>query len=155
MRPRSVQYILEVEDERELVDDQCCADAEGDRDQVAYRAVRARGCSQEEAADEHDDDSRHDVVEMNPTDAAASPSSPPCESRVEPRQEKGDQEAQEQQEERFLPGLVDVLLIARHESEDVHALASAGRELMSPPQPSASFPRIAVAATRAGDRASS
>ena len=111
--------VLEVEDERELVEHERRAGAEGDRGEVDDRGVRV-GRERDQAADEDEHDARDHVVDVRVAEPAAPPAVAPREPRVEPRQREGEQEREEQQQERLLACLVDLLLVAGDETEDVH-----------------------------------
>ena len=60
------------------------------------------------------------VMDVRVAEPAAPPPVPPGEPRVQPRQREGEQEGKEQQQERLLACLVDLLLVAGDETEDVH-----------------------------------
>ena len=60
------------------------------------------------------------VVDVRVAEATAPPAVTPGEPRVQPGQREREQERKEQQQQRLLACLVDLLLVAGDETEDVH-----------------------------------
>ena len=83
--------VLEVEDERELVEDEGGAAAEGDRGEVDDRGVRV-GRERDQAADEDEHDAGDHVMDVGVAEAAAPPAVAPRKPRVEARQREREQE---------------------------------------------------------------
>jgi len=100
-----------VQDERELVEREGGARAEGEGEQLHPRAARLEGELQN-AGDDHPDDAEHRVVDVQPArrdDAAHPEPGAPSGARdagVEARQDEREDEAGEQEEQRPL-GVVE------------------------------------------------
>ena len=111
--------VLEVEDERELVEHERRTGAEGDRGDVDDSGIGVRR-EADQPADEDQDETRNHVVDVRVAQAPAPPAVPPREPRVEPRQGEREQERDQQQQERLLAGGIDLVLVAGDEAKQVH-----------------------------------
>lgn len=118
--------IAQIEDERELVEDQRGADAEDDRADVPYDRARAGRHDGSESRGEHEDDSDDLVMQVDTADAAASPTALAGHARISPCTRERDHERQQQQEQRPLPLAEDVVAVAREEAKDIHRLRLQG-----------------------------
>jgi hypothetical protein len=118
--------VAQVEDERELVEDERGAYAEENRREGAYCRVCAGARGDDQAGNEHEHDAHDLVVEVDAPDAAASPAALARHARVAAGAAEGDQEREQQQEEWFFSLVEDDAAVPRYEAEEIH---EAGRRL--------------------------
>ena len=111
--------VLEMEHERELVEDERRTRTERDRGDVDERGVRIRG-EPDQPADENEHEARNHVVDVDVAHAAAAPAVPPRKPRVETCQGEREQKRDQQQEQGLLARRVDLVLVAGNEAEDIH-----------------------------------
>src|ERR671935_2642244 len=118
--------VAQVEDERELVEDEGRADPENDCADVADCRPCARLRKDHEAGDEHEHDPDHDVMEVNAADAAASPAAVARTTCVAACAGERDQECEEQQEQRLLALVENDPGVSGDEPKEVHNRATLG-----------------------------
>jgi hypothetical protein len=110
--------ILEVKDQRELVERQRSSDAEHHREQQ-HRVVAGTKADDRRARSEARQDAGHQVMEVHALDRAARPAANPADTCVAAHHRKRQHEREQQEEEGLTACAVDVVLVARHELEEI------------------------------------
>src|SRR5438105_150989 len=139
--------VVEVEDERELVEGERGADAEEGGEQQ-HRVVTGAEGDDGRSRGEAGDDARHQVVQVDSAHRAAPPSVQAAQSGVGARSREREQEREQEKEERLAAWVVDVVPVARNEVEEVrHQRESTPRprRLSDPRTPwSSSWSRVSL-----------
>ncbi|WP_157032077.1 hypothetical protein [Kitasatospora cheerisanensis] len=107
-------HVVQVQDQRELVEHQAAADAEGQAEPVDPGAAAAGG-EHADAAEQQEAEAEHHVVDVQP--AGGDVAGPPADlgadhAGAEADEHEGGDEPDEQQEQRLLVGVHDVVVVA-------------------------------------------